>query len=58
VGFCYNTGRMVSALAPAAIGGLAIHFGVGAALTFTAIAFILAAVSIFLLPETCGAELT
>jgi hypothetical protein len=34
------------------------RFGVGAALTFTAIAFILAAASIFLIPETLGAELT
>jgi MFS family permease len=58
VGFCYNTGRMVSALAPTVIGFLAISFGVGAALTFTAIAFILAAASIFLLPETAGIELT
>ena len=32
--------------------------GVGAALAFLAIAFVLAAVSIFLLPETVGAELT
>jgi hypothetical protein len=49
---------MVSALAPTVIGFLAISFGVGAALTFTAIAFILAAASIFLLPETAGIELT
>jgi hypothetical protein len=33
-------------------------FGVGAALTFTAIAFLLAAASIFLLPETAGTELS
>jgi MFS family permease len=58
VGFCYNTGRMVSALAPTVIGFFAMRFGVGAALTFTAIAFILAAASIFLLPETAGMELT
>jgi MFS family permease len=58
VGFCYNTGRMVSALAPTVIGFFAMKFGVGAALTFTAIAFLLAAASIFLLPETAGTELT
>jgi MFS family permease len=58
VGFCYNTGRMVSALAPTVIGFFAMSFGVGAALTFTAIAFLLAAASIFLLPETAGTELT
>jgi len=58
VGFCYNTGRMVSALAPTVIGFFAMQYGVGAALTFTAVAFVLAAASIFLLPETCGAELT
>jgi len=57
VGFCYNTGRMVSALAPTVIGFFAMQYGVGAALTFTAIAFILAAASIFLLPETAGMEL-
>jgi MFS family permease len=58
VGFCYNTGRMLSALAPTVVGYFAMKLGVGAALAFLAIAFILAAVSIFLLPETRGAELT
>jgi MFS family permease len=58
VGFCYNTGRMVSALAPTVIGFFAIKYGVGAALTFTAVAFVLAGLSIFLIPETLGAELT
>jgi MFS family permease len=58
VGFCYNTGRMVSALAPTVIGFLSMRYGVGAALAFTAVAFVLAAASIFLIPETCGADLT
>ena len=58
VGFCYNTGRMLSALAPTVVGYFAMKLGVGAALAFLAIAFVLAAVSIFLLPETVGAELT
>ncbi|HEX7553189.1 MAG TPA: MFS transporter, partial [Geothrix sp.] len=58
VGFCYNTGRMLSALAPTVVGFFAMKMGVGAALAFLAVAFVLAAVSIFLLPETVGAELT
>ena len=58
VGFTYNTGRMVSALAPTVIGFLSSRHGVGAALTCTAIAFLLGAVSMFLIPETRGAELT
>ena len=58
VGFCYNTGRMISALAPTVVGYFAGKLGVGAALAFLAIAFTLAALSIFLLPETVGAELT
>jgi MFS family permease len=58
VGFCYNTGRMLSALAPTVVGFFAMKMGVGAALAFLAVAFVLAAVSIFLLPETVGTELT
>lgn len=58
VGFCYNSGRMVSALAPTVIGYFAISYGLGGALTITAGAFVLGAVSIYLLPETCGTELT
>jgi MFS family permease len=57
VGFCYNTGRMVSALAPTVIGYFAISYGLGGALTITAGAFVLGAFSIYLLPETCGTEL-
>jgi MFS family permease len=57
VGFTYNVGRMVSALAPTVIGFFALKFGVGGALTITAIAFVIGAVSIFLLPETAGREL-
>jgi MFS family permease len=58
VGFCYNTGRMISALAPTVVGYFSVRLGIGAALTLLAIAFLLAAGSIFLLPETRGAELT
>ena len=57
VGFCYNTGRMLSAFAPTIIGALSVSFGLGGALTFLALAFGAGAVSIFLLPETCGTEL-
>lgn len=57
VGFTYNVGRMVSALAPTVIGFFAMRFGVGGALTITAIAFVIGALSIFLLPETAGREL-
>jgi MFS family permease len=57
VGFCYNAGRMVSALAPAAIGALSVRYGLGGALTFLAVAFVLGAASIFLLPETRGRSL-
>jgi MFS family permease len=58
VGFTYNTGRMVSALAPAVIGFFAARFGVGGALSITAFAFIAGSLAIFLVPETRGAELT
>ena len=58
VGFTYNTGRMISAMAPTVIGFCAARFGVGGALAFTAVAFLLGAMSIFLIPETCGAELS
>jgi MFS family permease len=57
VGFTYNTGRMVSALAPTIIGYFSTKFGVGGALTITAIAFVLGGCSIFLIPETRGRQL-
>jgi MFS family permease len=57
VGFCYNAGRMVSALAPAIIGYLSTAYGLGGALGFLAIAFTCGAISIYLLPETRGAAL-
>ena len=58
VGFTYNTGRMLSALAPTLIGFFAATYGVGGALTFTAVAFLAGSLAIFLLPETLGAELS
>jgi MFS family permease len=57
VGFCYNTGRMVSAAAPWLVGLLAATYGLGGALTFLAIAFTGGAITIFFLPETRGREL-
>ncbi len=57
VGFCYNTGRMLSAAAPTVVGALATTYGIGGALTFLAIAFVGGALTIFLLPETRGREL-
>ena len=57
VGFCYNAGRMMSALAPTAIGALSTRYGLGGALGFLAIAFTGGAISIYLLPETKGTAL-
>jgi len=57
VGFCYNAGRMMSALAPTVIGYLSTTYGLGGALGFLAIAFTGGALSIYLLPETKGAAL-
>ena len=57
IGFAYNVGRMFSAIAPTIIGYFAGMWGVGAALTLTAIAFVLGAASIFTLPETQGTTL-
>lgn len=57
VGFTYNVGRMVSALAPTVVGYFATTHGVGSALTLTAVTFLLGAAAIFLLPETKGTAL-
>jgi MFS family permease len=57
VGFCYNVGRMMSAFAPTVVGFFAGIWGIGAALTITAIAFIAGAISIYSLPETKGRAL-
>jgi MFS family permease len=54
VGFCYNCGRMLSALSPMIVGFLSVRYGLGGALTFLAIAFVGGAASIYLLPETRG----
>lgn len=57
-GFIYNTGRALSALAPAMVGFLSTYYGLTGALTFTAGFFLLAGLIVLLfLPETKGAEL-
>lgn len=57
VGFTYNVGRMVSALAPTVVGYFAATHGVGGALSITAGSFLLGALAIFTLPETKGSNL-
>ncbi|MDH5314888.1 MAG: MFS transporter, partial [Gemmatimonadota bacterium] len=56
-GLCYNAGRAVSALAPYTIGAIADARGLGAALGFTSLFYLVAGALIFGLPETRGAEL-
>jgi len=56
-GFCYNTGRALSGLAPVTVGALADRWGIGAALGFTSIFFAAGAGLMLLLPETRGQEL-
>ena len=56
-GFCYNSGRLVSAIAPFAIGAAAAKYGLGFSLAADAIFFAVGAGLIWLLPETKGAEL-
>jgi len=57
-GFCYNAGRLVSAAAPLAIGSAAQKYGLGAAIAFNSLFFLVGAILIWLLPETRGRELT
>jgi MFS family permease len=56
-GFCYNTGRALSALAPLGIGAAADRLGFGVALALTSMLYLVGACLIFLLPETRGREL-
>ncbi len=58
MGFSYNIGRVFSAIAPFAIGALAIHRGIGPAFILLAGAFLIAAFLSLALPETRGQELT
>jgi MFS family permease len=57
-GFTYNIGRLASAAAPYAVGSLAQTHGFRVALSTTSVAFVLAAISWFWIPETKGRELT
>src|SRR5712691_9192266 len=58
MGFSYNVGRGISAVAPFAVGALAIRFGIGPAFFLQAGAFLAAAILSLALPETRGRELT
>ena len=58
MGLSYNLGRGLSAIAPFAVGALALHYGIGPAFFLQAAAFFLAALLALLLPETLGRELT
>jgi MFS family permease len=51
-GFCYNVGRVASAVAPFTVGSLAQKHGFGAAFGVSAAAFLLAAFCWFWIPET------
>ncbi|MBC9718528.1 MFS transporter [Streptomyces sp. TRM66268-LWL] len=57
-GFTYNTGRGVGAVFPTLVGFLSDSWGVGGALIFGALAYGIAVVALFGLPETRGKELT
>jgi len=56
-GFTYNIGRIVSAIAPLAIGSLAQEKGFGTAFLLASGAFIAAAAMWIWIPETCGRKL-
>jgi MFS family permease len=53
-GLTYNIGRVASAIAPFAVGKLAITYGLGMAFNITAAAFLLAASLSWFIPETKG----
>ena len=56
-GFTYNIGRIVSAIAPFAVGSLAQTHGFSAALSISSAAFLLAAMTWIWIPETKGRQL-
>ncbi len=58
MGLSYNIGRGFSAIAPFAVGALALRFGIGPAFFLQAGAFLMAALLALLLPETLGRQLT
>lgn len=57
-GFTYNVGRIVSAAAPFTVGTLAQTHGFSTALSISSVAFLLAALTWFWIPETRGRALT
>lgn len=57
-GLTYNMGRVASALAPWMVGGMAVTHGYAAALSLTAVAFLLAASFWVFIPETKGRHIT
>jgi MFS family permease len=58
MGFSYNLGRGLSAIAPFTVGAIASRFGFGPAFLLLAGAFLAAALLALLLPETRGRQLT
>jgi MFS family permease len=58
MGLSYNVGRVFSAIAPFAVGALAIRYGIGPAFFLLAGAFLIAAMLSLTLPETRGQQLT
>ena len=58
LGVTYNSGRLLSAVAPFVVGSMAQQRGFGAAFTVTSIAFIIAAALWIGIPETRGRKLT
>ena len=58
LGVTYNSGRLLSAIAPYIVGTTVQSRGYGAAFTYTAIAYIIAAVLWLGIPETKGRRLT
>ena len=58
MGLSYNIGRGLSAVAPFAVGALALHYGIGPAFILQAAAFFVAALLALTLPETLGRALS
>jgi MFS family permease len=58
MGLSYNVGRGLSAVAPFAVGALALHYGIGPAFFLQSAAFLVAAFLALLLPETLGRTLS
>lgn len=58
MGLSYNIGRGLSAVAPFAVGALALRYGIGPAFYLQGAAFFVAALLALMLPETLGRALT